>query len=350
MVSVFSVSRKNGAVPGGDFIGQVTTVEIDQLLPADLIRLGGISDGHVRLLADSELGMPPIVVHKDTMRVIDGMHRLKAAVLRGEKSIQAKLFDGGPEAAYILSVRANNAHGLPLTAADRRAAAGRLLDLCPGWSDRAIATVVGVSANTVAAVRRSTAQIAQSNGRLGRDGRVRPASTAEGRLKAAELMAERPDATLRELARDTGLSLGTVADVRRRVRLGDSPVPTRRTGKATDTNWSDDPEGTPDLERTAGPEGAAVPEATAVNGAGPNVDVASSWQQLTRDPSLRYTRNGRQLLRLLSMHSSVAQIAPEVPSHCSQNVALLARECAQAWGQLAQRLEKLERDPVDSLG
>jgi hypothetical protein len=329
MVSVLSVSSENDLVSGDDFIGQVTTVEIDQLLPADLIRLDGISEEHVALIADSELCMPPIIVHKATMRVIDGMHRLRAASLRGDKGIQVKFFDGSLEAAFILSVTANNAHGLPLTAADRRAAAGRLLALCPDSSDRAIAAIVGISARTVAAVRCSTEQTAQLNSRVGRDGRVRPVSTVEGRRKAAELMAARPDATLREVAKETGLSLGTVADVRRRVLRGDSPVPAGQSGHAVAVN---------------------SPEANAADGADSSVDVTASWRQLTRDPSLRYTSHGRQLLRLLRAHSSVAQIAHSVPSHCSQNVALLARECAQAWGQLAQRLEGPERNPVDSLG
>ncbi|MFD7132921.1 ParB/RepB/Spo0J family partition protein [Streptomyces sp. NPDC059894] len=326
MVSVLSVSRENGLVSEDDFIGQVTTVDIDQLLPADPIRLDGISEEHVCLIAESELRMSPIIVHRDTMRVIDGMHRLKAASLRGDRSIQVTFFDGDLEAAFILAVRANNAHGLPLTAADRRAAAGRLLDLCPDSSDRAIAAIVGISAHTVAAVRCSTEQTAQSNSRVGRDGRVRPASTVDGRRKAAQLMAARPDITLREVAKETGLSLGTVADVRRRVLRGDSPVPAGQAAKAAAVNWS---------------------EAPVADGAASDLDMTSSWRQLTRDPSLRYTRNGRQLLRLLRAHSSIAQMAHSVPSHCSQNVALLARECAQAWGQLAQRLERLERSQED---
>ncbi|MEU6348237.1 ParB/RepB/Spo0J family partition protein [Streptomyces sp. NPDC047072] len=323
---MLSVSHESGRVLGDDFTGQVATVEIGRLLPSDLIRLDGISEEHVALIADSELCMPPIVVHKATMRVIDGMHRLRAAILRGEDSIRVTWFDGTPEAAFILSVTANNAHGLPLTAADRRAAAGRLLALRPDSSDRAIAAIVGVSARTVAAVRCSTGQTAQLNGRVGRDGRVRPVSTVDGRLKAAELMAARPGATLRELAKETGLSLGTVADVRRRVLRGDSPVPSGQSGPAA----------------AADPPGASASAA--------RVDLTASWRQLTRDPSLRYTSHGRELLRLLRAHSSVAQIAPSVPSHCSQNVALLARECAQAWGQLAQRLEGPEPGPADGLG
>lgn len=39
----------------------------------------------------------------------------------------------------------NTHHGLPLTRADRKAAAQRILDIHPHWSDRAIAKVTGLS-------------------------------------------------------------------------------------------------------------------------------------------------------------------------------------------------------------
>lgn len=58
MVSVLSVSGENDLVSQDDFIGRVTTVEIDQLLPTDLTRLDGISEEHVALIADSELCIP----------------------------------------------------------------------------------------------------------------------------------------------------------------------------------------------------------------------------------------------------------------------------------------------------
>lgn len=332
MVNVLSVLGEYSLSLDSDLIGQVTEVEIEQILPADLVRLNGISEEHVNLIADSESCTPPIIVHKKTMQVIDGMHRLKAARLKGETHIEVRFFDGSVEAAFVLAVMANNAHGLPLTAADRRVAVGRLLELCPDWSNRAIAAVAGVSAHTVSSVRRSTGHIAQSNGRVGRDGRVRPASTAEARRKAAELMGAQPDVTLRQVAKETGLSLGTVADVRRRTQRGEDPVPAGRQADAANA------------ER--------LPRSTVVatSRAASSVDVISSWRQLSRDPSLRYTKDGRQLLRLLSVHSVVAQIAQAVPKHCSQNVALLARECAQAWEQLAQRLEALEQSPSDSFG
>ena len=73
-------------------------------------------------------------------------------------------------------------HGMPLTRADRKAAAQRIVMIRPQWSDRAIAAVGGLSAKTVGAIRRrSTEEIPQSNARLGGDGRVRPLAAADGR-------------------------------------------------------------------------------------------------------------------------------------------------------------------------
>jgi ParB-like chromosome segregation protein Spo0J len=51
------------------------------------------------------------------MRVIDGIHRVEAAKLRGAKEIEARLFDGDESASYVLAVQANVTHGLPLSRA-----------------------------------------------------------------------------------------------------------------------------------------------------------------------------------------------------------------------------------------
>nr|WP_157529151.1 hypothetical protein [Kibdelosporangium sp. MJ126-NF4] len=59
-----------------------------------------------------------------------------------------------------------------------------------------------MSPSTVSAVRkRTTGKSGQSNVRVGRDGRVRPTSGAEGRLRAASAIGERPNASLRAIAR-----------------------------------------------------------------------------------------------------------------------------------------------------
>ncbi|MFD4155336.1 ParB/RepB/Spo0J family partition protein, partial [Streptomyces hydrogenans] len=137
---------------------------VASLLPADSPRLSGLSENHARALAGSGTALDPILVHRDTGRVVDGMHRLRATVLRGEPRIAVRYVDGPVADLFIRSVRANIGHGLPLTLEDRKAAVLRILATHPHWSDRAIAAVTGVSPKTVGVVRgrRSTEESPQS--------------------------------------------------------------------------------------------------------------------------------------------------------------------------------------------
>ncbi|MEV0372122.1 hypothetical protein AB0I10_20205 [Streptomyces sp. NPDC050636] len=67
--------------------GPTAMVPIIALRPADSPRTAGESSDHVRKLAELTTPLPPIVVHRPTMRVVDGMHRVRAAVLRGEEYV-----------------------------------------------------------------------------------------------------------------------------------------------------------------------------------------------------------------------------------------------------------------------
>src|SRR5947199_10633529 len=58
---------------------------VSSLLPGDSPRVAGENPEHVQLLAAAR-NLPPILVHRSTMRVIDGMHRLRAARLRGDET------------------------------------------------------------------------------------------------------------------------------------------------------------------------------------------------------------------------------------------------------------------------
>jgi hypothetical protein len=103
------------------------------------------------------------------------------------------------------AVEENVAHGLALLQADRRAAAERLLASHPHMSDRAVGHSAGSAAKTVAVIRkRSSGEVPQSNARVGRDGRVRPLNGGERRRRAADLLAERLEASLRDVARLRG--------------------------------------------------------------------------------------------------------------------------------------------------
>ena len=93
---------------------QCSPVPVAALLPADSPRLSGADAVHVARLAETESPLPPILVNRATMQVVDGTHRLLAAALRGQSVIDVEFFDGTAEDAFLRAVEVNVTHGLPL--------------------------------------------------------------------------------------------------------------------------------------------------------------------------------------------------------------------------------------------
>ncbi|MEV0675040.1 ParB/RepB/Spo0J family partition protein [Actinosynnema sp. NPDC050436] len=291
-------------------------VPVSRLLPGDSPRKDA-SAAHVEELAAVGAPLPPITVHRASMRVIDGAHRLRAARLRGDRTIAVRFFDGDERDAFVLAVRLNTAHGLPLTLAERKAAAQRVIGYHPQWSDRAIAAVVGVSDKTVAALRGESGATPPFE-RLGRDGRYYPRDRVAGRLRAGEIFARNPKASPLEVARVAGISATTAKDVRARVRRGEDPVPETHRARLSGG-------------RAATPVGA------------PSPDRRTIARRLRADPSMRFSESGRTLLRRLdgpgTDPAEWVALAGSVPGHCKHVVAELARMCAEDWLRFAAALE-----------
>ncbi|MEV7770870.1 transposase [Kitasatospora sp. NPDC086791] len=129
------------------------TIPIRILRHRENLRTHGENQEYVSTLAQSPVKLPPIFVHRGTMRILDGMHRLKAAELRGDQSIEVVFFDGDEEDAFVAAVSSNARHGMPLSFDDRTAAATRILNSRRHWPDRAIASVTGLDPRTVRALR-----------------------------------------------------------------------------------------------------------------------------------------------------------------------------------------------------
>lgn len=292
-------------------------VAISALVLVDSPRLSGEDTAHTRRLTEVEEKLPPILVHRGTMRVIDGYHRVRAAMLKGETKIEATFYDGSEDMVFPLAVEQNVAHGLPLSLADRRSAAERIVATFPEWADRAIASSTGLSPKTVAAIRRrSGEENPRLNTRLGRDGRAHPLCVADGRRRAAELITEKPDASLREIAREAGISPGTVQDVRARLKSGQDPVlPMRRSTTVLQS-----------IEL-------------------PPIDHSRYLEVLKNDPSLRFTHEGRNLLRWLHVQvlgtARWADMIDTVPAHSADTVAALATYCSSSWREFSRRLNQL---------
>ncbi|MEI5102956.1 hypothetical protein RB200_35990 [Streptomyces sp. PmtG] len=140
-------------------------------------------------------------------------------------------------------------------------------------------------------------------------------------MRASEIMDERPDASLREIARGAGISLGTARDVRQRRQRGESPLPGDR-----------------------GPDEKPLSLRHPALETHP-VDLVSLLTSLRSDPTLRYSEAGRSLLRWLDariLREEEIRVAAGVPVHRRPIVATMARRCAALWERVATELEKPE--------
>ena len=285
----------------------VVLIDLDDLREGGSPRVAGVDESHVDVLAGVLDKVPPILVHRESLRVIDGVHRVRAARLLGRTRLPARLVDADADDAFVAAVRANTEHGLPLTVADRKAAAATILRSHPHWSDRMIADVVGLSAKTVATTRTD-----DGVARTGRDGKVRPLDGPRRRRVAARLLAENPDLSLRQVAKMAGISPETARSVKVRLARGEDPAGHDRAAPAR-----------------------AVP---------PQPDWTTVVRRLRADPSLRFTETGRALLRLMDAHAVSTgrweSIAGGVPAHARSTVAAMAGEFARAWHSFAEQLER----------
>lgn len=311
-------------------------------------RTRAVDVDHVKALAQSPARFPPIVVHLSTTRVIDGVHRVLATRRRGGSKIMVVGFEGTPVEAFALSVYLNVVHGRSLHLDERKAAARRILVEAPAWSDRFVANLAGLSHRTVSGIRRMQDSSDGHTERVGRDGKVRPLDPAGGRVRAAAAIAKDPTLSLRELAKQAGISLSTARDVRIRIENGENPLPERlRYGSESDATKppeSSEAEEPKDRPRMIGASTVFVDELRPLRrrDGGPTT-LVSHLDRLKRDPAVRHTEAGRTLIRQLAGANGALTQCRELlegnPSHWAATVAQIAREHAIAWHEFAESIE-----------
>lgn len=335
----------------------VRDVPVSDLSSEQYLRRGGTNAAHVQLLSDASgvSDIPPILVQEDGWRVIDGLHRLEAAKLRGDRFIEARFLDCTDSEALVLAMKANSSHGLPLSKADRVSGTLRVLSAHPDWSDRAIAGITGLSAKTIASLRtRATGEPTLGSKRLGRDGRRRPVAGGDGRRRAAEYIRAHPDAPLRQVARDTDVSLGTVHDVSIRLRSGVSPertgrrvpeplkaptpmpVPTQ-VGRATLRAAQDVTE---KVTVVAPADGAPLRRRN-------HTDEPVTWPgiaaKMAKDPTIRYTEAGKEFLQWMALHANDPdgwrEFVSSIPPHWQSAIAPIAESIGREWTSFAEQLK-----------
>lgn len=197
---------------------QVSFVPVALLRASGSLPQLGQDREHIDQLLASEAGPPPTLVHSLTMRVIDGMHLLRVAVLRGCQKIKACFFGGSAADSFMLAVQADRAHGLPLSPADPAIAAGRLPESHPQWLNRFVAKLAGLAPGRQQ--RSGTAQAGCTGSRTCLSAGSRPLDSSQRRQVAYCILTRTPDTLLREDARLSQISVRIVHDVVERLHRG----------------------------------------------------------------------------------------------------------------------------------
>ncbi len=184
-------------------------------------RVDGLDADHVRALQEAPEVWPPLLVVQwgSQYLLIDGFHRFAAAQNLGLGTVPAKVVAAHTNGdLHALAFSSNAAHGRPLSLADRRAFAERILRREPHLADREIGRRCGLSSNTVGSIRErleDAAQIEQTTERVGRGGYVYAVETHEDKRQPGEL----PEADFGEVIDETVGRLFTSADRRRQRRI-----------------------------------------------------------------------------------------------------------------------------------
>jgi hypothetical protein len=199
-------------------------VELDSLCLS--VTLRPADDDHVRALTAVISRVPPILVHRGTGLVLDGQMRVLAARAAGLGALPVEWVDD-EVTGWLRAIASNSTHGLPLTNRQRAAAARRVLELHPEWSNRRIAESCGVDEATVRRARphleRPGAALPHLDARRSRDGSRHPVDSRGRREAAQRALAANPNLSNAEVARRVGLSPTTVAAVRRALSITAPP-------------------------------------------------------------------------------------------------------------------------------
>lgn len=302
----------------------IQPVYVKDLAVADSPRLDGINEAHAQHLAKVFGSLPPILVHRPSLRVIDGMHRVRAAVILGLESVDAQFFGGSEDEAFIQSVTRNIADGLLLSLADRSAAVRRILAGFPAMSDLSIAVYTGLDVAVVSEVRRCVV-----------------AGLPELGVPAGRLPGPEPAAGCEEAGAPVlgalGRPLGAVA--------GEAGLAALGTPRGVRPEQEQAPRAQPRVVPARTP---AVREAQ-VCAARPAMARTSRdrLRTLSSNPSLRNSQSGRDFLRWLHGHfvtdEAWKELVETVPPHCTETVAEIAMKCSDAWRRFAEELSDRTR-------
>lgn len=143
---------------------------------------------------------PPVVVFQtgDNFILADGFHRVAAAKVNGFTDIQADIRHGGKSDALWYALTANRAHGLQLTAPDKKRSIILALENFPTKSQQEIANHVGCSQKYVSQIKSDVIPGITPSIRTDSKGRVQPTrkphKASPPPLSSASATSEKPAA------------------------------------------------------------------------------------------------------------------------------------------------------------
>ena len=215
------VRLERDLVLGAASSGPVMRVPIGDVAVGESPRLGHVRLAHLRVMAELAGAWPPLLITRSG-RIVDGRYRYLAACRLSHTHVDCVVFNGPDSDAFVEAVRRNVTQGLPLTLPERKKAAGRILADRPGWSDRKIAELCGLTHKTVGRLRQDGicqgGEFRHLDARQGRDGKSRAVNPLAVRTRIIEAIEQEPGASLRHLARMSGSTHETVRAVRRRMQ------------------------------------------------------------------------------------------------------------------------------------
>jgi hypothetical protein len=213
-------------VPDTASEGPVMRVPIGDVGLGESPRLGQVSLAHLKVMAELAGAWAPLLISRSG-RIVDGHYRYLAAHRLNHTHVDCVVFRGPDSDAFVEAVRRNVTQGLPLTLPERKKAAARIVADRPGWSDRKIAELCGLTHKTVGRLRQDatclSGEIHQLDARQGRDGKSRAVNPLAVRTRIIEAIEQEPGASLRHLARMSGSTHETVRAVRRRMQQAPPP-------------------------------------------------------------------------------------------------------------------------------
>jgi hypothetical protein len=150
---------------------------------------------------------------------------------------------------------------------------------------------------------------------------------------------------LREVAKATDVSLGTVHDVRARMDRGAEPLLPRSRDPAPERVAA-----LSDAEPSAGePDAGAI-----LQRRGPRRTRQAAWAtvsgKLANDPSLKYSERGKEFFRWMAMYAKHADswrdFIDAVPVHWTKELSAVANGVADEWREFADQLRSRQEGAV----